>query len=340
MSEERNVPPSADALPPDRAPLGLPAAPLARRRARRSIGEEQSSTLDELEPRDRALVRDLYEGLGRLERPAPGPGGPAAPAFGRNELIALVRHVGLVTTRRGAPPRVVASLRDARSGALPALFEELVRGRAGAADGGGDATALFARDHRKLLRGAFLDLDKARRRDDLVSRPHDAARLLAAFRASRRRHGGAGALAIDGRYEGPVAASCAELGALERALYNVLNYVRRHAGDGRVELRLSAEPPADPYDARVVVATLAAGRHRRALREQLDRGLGPLLDGGRPRESPLDSLWVAAALISGAYGLGQAAESAVERYVGADLLGDRLVAWLHWPLPRPARPDA
>lgn len=133
-------------------------------------------------------------------------------------------------------------------------------------------------------------------------------------------------------YRGPVAESCVEFATLERAAYNLLNNTLVRATRGRVRMSVFGVPAASPGDVRFVVANPLRPAQRRVLVAHSPDDHDALLLGGFTTSGPRLGLRICADLMARVYGLPSAARAVETGCVGAHLVGDWFVAWLHWPV--------
>ncbi len=269
-------------------------------------GEEISVSVEALAEEDRATLEELYELVrGAYELWL------YMDEDSDSEL--LIKQVARLAeprfqekmSRFGEPTTcqeilVQAALSAVRCGALGPLThyaQVFSRGQAGARE---VLTAiLLARDHAKMLRNAFHDLDQPLREADERSKAHG----LPAFvrKIHRIRWNGVKVRAATG-YQGPVTSRCLETSALDRVLYDFLG---RATGDG-----------SNP--ARLWVVELPTGLLRWVfeLESQFEAY-------SQEDFSPL--------VIGKSVGLGP--EAALSQgYIGSRQMASRHWAWFHWPV--------
>jgi signal transduction histidine kinase len=193
------------------------------------------------------------------------------------------------------------------------------------------------RDHRKIMRGALLELDDPRRERDRSLKRHDVQLLVEKWSGARVPVEGDGGVRevgvrLDQRFDGSVCESCIEFTALDRVLYNLINNALRHARGGGVHVVLSAVPEGEPTDLHVAVANRVAPADAAALRGRFGDDLGGLFAGGYSTTGSGLGMRICADMVGNAYGLDEPEDCVDGGYLGAVLEGDVFGAWFHWPL--------
>lgn len=196
---------------------------------RRYRGEGLSVSVRSLSPGDLAtvhrlytLVKGLYELWNYMEQQ------PVADMVSRRlqqlqdpQFLASLAQLGAATF--GDDPLVQGALEDARLGALTLLAQPSLWGSS-AAPGLGIS---LARDHAKMLRNAFIDLDPSLREADEHPRAHDLAPVLAKL-AHLKGTGWVDQVGAD--YQGFISSRCLETSALDRLCYRCLHLLGAPAG--------------------------------------------------------------------------------------------------------------
>jgi DNA-binding transcriptional MerR regulator len=216
---------------------------------------------------------DLMDGLGRLG---------AATRSGSLLVRAALQH-----TRWGAVSPLSGYAREfERRGPAPAELRTAI---------------LLARDHAKMMRNAFLDLDVPLRQADEAPRAHLLAPMLAKIHRVRWEAGTSIQVSTD--YQGAISARCLETSTIDRLVYDL---VRRM------------------MDARLRTAELRVARQGHALLRFSLELPGPGLEPFQPDEFT--------ALVVG-QAIGLEPEAALKQgYLGTGEQEDRWQAWFYWPL--------
>jgi signal transduction histidine kinase len=317
------------------AHLGCPPRSL---RALRYRGDDRAVSLSALSKTDRTSVQELYASLldfdAQVRASSSSPDEPAtakvlAASFDIDRVLAFARSIG---NHPYGATEVRHTLHDARGGALTSLLIEVQR----AAMGRGTVRGLrtLVSDHLKVMRNAMLELDDARRVQDLVPCEHSIGRLAETLsRVMGDGARGTVSIALNCTFLGGITASCVELGALDRAALNVVNNAVRHSARDRVDVALLPTTPEPGCDLRIVVANAVEPAHAAALRQRFGDDLSRIFIEPFSTTGSGEGLKICVDFVSAAYGLVRYEDTVRASLVGA-LLDDTtgsFVAWLHWP---------
>ena len=339
---------------------------LPRYRTERYIGDENAVALKELPARDADVLGDLYQLLKdtletantaiRDERPE-----WMLRRIKESRFVDRVQEFtrGFTTesvTDEGLRARLRKVYHDARGGALNAAvgMSQLLELKGNEVELG-DVYGVFnaVRDHLKIMRNCFLDLDPERRRRDLAFNAH-SARL---FRQKWEGYQDTGVeIEYIADFDGDISSSCLEFSSVERAIYNLVNNAMNHTADGLVRLYVKgvhqarpqagttgstrgsagdepppAQPADHPKDVRIATANAVDSDEAERLRTRFGENLSELFMGGFTIGGSGVGLSICTELVSNAYGLAQYHDAIEGGYVGADILRDQFVAWIHWP---------
>lgn len=197
---------------------------------RRYRGEGLGVSVRSLNPSDLAtvhrlytLVKGLYELWNYMEQQ------PVADMVARRlqqlqdpQFLASLAQLGAATL--SADPLVQGALEDARLGALTLLARPSIWDSSTAGPGLGIS---LARDHAKMLRNAFVDLDPSLREADEHPRAHDLGPVLAKL-VHLKGTGWVDQVGTD--YHGFISSRCLETSALDRLCYRCLHLLGAPAG--------------------------------------------------------------------------------------------------------------
>ncbi len=325
--------------PADLAALAPARLPSYRRL--RYSGDQMGIALERFAPAGRALVARLYTSLGELlELLGPGQGSPEAAlaalparcaALGWDELLRELRGLSLAAGDDDALARQV--LHDLKGGALQALaayIQLAARGLVSAAQL--NRMFFLARDQLKIMRSCVGGLDAAAAARDSAYRLHSVELLREKWASAEHRVGaGPVEVRVHTAFRGDIAEGCLEFAALDRVLYNLINNAARHSADGAVDLWI-APVGAGPDSLRFVVANLVTPEQRRVLAARFPAGLGELFEGGFTTGGVGLGMRICADFVCNAYGVPAVAQALAEGHLGARMIGERFVAWVHWPL--------
>jgi signal transduction histidine kinase len=311
--------------------------PPRSQRSLRYRGDDVAVAVSALPARDRDAVRKLYATLmtfdAALPDPASDPDEPnvaaaLAKGFALDEVVDLARSIG--TGAEHVSEDVRHALHDVRGSALTSLVIEVQRARA--KRGQVRALRTLTLDHLKVMRNALLELDDAHRTADLEPREHSIDRLAETLaRVTGDGARGEVKVAIHRTFQGGITMSCLELGALDRAVLNVLNNAVRHSAADRVELALVASSNAPGSDLCVCIANALDDAHARALRERFGDDTSRLFIEPFSTTGSGDGLKICVELVSSAYGLVRPADALEAGLVGATIDDGWFIAWMHWP---------
>lgn len=284
---------------------------LTVRRSTRFAGEELGVSLRELHPADMATTYSLYQVLKgiyeiwvymeqQLVRQI---------LVGRLRQIVsdgLIRRVAVLGAATGSSEAlVVAALEDTRGGALSLLMEYLEEDELERLSAPELRILLtLARDHAKMMRNAFYDLDAAVREGDESAKAHSLRPVLLKLAAFRSRQGG---FRVGSNFQGFVSCRCLETSALDRVTYN---FMRRalapgSGGGGLWVSRVNSKLCRWAFEC-------TADTFRLPTRDELPVRAVALAMGVTPDEA-----------------LSYA-------YLGSTRRAGRLWAWFHWPLYEPS----
>lgn len=332
-----SAPPISDEMLFGLAPLELPIIHNSR-----YGGADRGVSLADFIEEDRQTLERLYACLGGLMnalQPEVASGEALSTMTRSDELHAVMRAMrsfGRAPREGGGAPVFQRAVHDLRGGALAPLWLDLQV--APPELGEDEATRLFqlTRDHRKIMRNCVRDLDPAARAADLSHKLHDVQLITEKWSERELLPAREGAslvrVLVDCRYEGSVATSCLEFSSLDRVLYNLLNNAAAHAARSPVHLVILGTPPANTQSLRFVVLNEVRSEHHVALRERFGDDLCALWDGGFTTGGTGLGMSICADFVARAYGLNSVARGVHEGYVGAKLIGDRFIAWAHWPV--------
>jgi signal transduction histidine kinase len=322
---------------------------VVNQRADRFRGEALTAPMSALVPDDRAIARGLYDWLREIEDIAGALGEEASARLERlrahlaahpvGRQLRAMQAFGRATAAQGENALLGKVVHDVRGGPLTGLMMMLQRVEAGRV---GPAEMLRVhfrvRDHRKIMRGALLELDDVRRERDRALKRHDVQLLVEKWSGARVpvEDDGGGArvvvVRLDHHFDGSVCESCIEFTALDRVLYNLTNNALRHARDGGVHVVLSAVPAEAPVNLHVAVANRVDPAAAAALRARFGDDLGGLFYGGYSTTGSGLGLSICADMVGNAFGVDDPEACDDEGYVGALLADGIFGAWFHWPL--------
>lgn len=281
-----------------RAVLADLAPPFAYAPSQRYAGEALDVSVGALPASDRktlrrlySLVKSLYEIWTYMEQRA-----AADIVWGLLRKLndaAFLREIEALGAEAPADVTLQAALQDARQSAFPWLLENWRQG----APTGLQLLISLARDHAKIMRNAFFDLDRVLREADEHLKAHELSPILTKL---SYLHDAGGVESIVSDFDGYISSRCLETSALDRVLYRwTLRY--KQAGQKPV----------------LWVARQPHGLVRFALESDATQAPQPDND-------------FSSRIVALATGVHPADVSRLG-LVGSKILGNRRFNWFHWP---------
>lgn len=313
----------------DLAPLHLRS-----RRVRRYLGDDLCMPLSAFAASDQGTIRWLYGVLQELFAAVAGPGpagGTVREVLAREsveEIVTRVHGLGSETVQGGVSGQMAKVLHDIRGGGLTSLLGHL---QLAELRGGEPSEALYflLRDHLKIMRNALLELDDAKRAEDLRPKPHSTDFIVEKWSGARIHHGPQEAtLDVRCPLRANISECCVEFGALDRILYNLLNNACRHAAADRIGLTILPVTPERAETLRFVVTNALRAEDERHL---AGHDLGALFEAGVSTTGSGYGLNVAAEFVANAFGLDGPRSAVAGGYLGARCAAGEFIAWFHWP---------
>ena len=320
---------------------------LPNRRSRRYAGDDVYSKLSDFAPADQAIVRRLYAFLQELFERL----NPDAVGNGRMtpELRAFLAHLDVddwVSTARafgsashdGSPSAQLAkTIHDVRGGGLTSILGYLALM---AMDGGRKVDGLsglffLTRDHLKIIRNAIVGLDDEKRAEDLLPKLHTIGLIVEKWDGAMFGPAdGQVRVAVDHRYDGPIAECCVEFGALDRILYNLMNNAVRHAAEKEVRLFVLPLPDkSEPENLRFALSNSVGDADIAKLRQMGDlHDLRQLFVSGVSTTASGLGLTIVADFVCNAYGIVGRDDAFQQGYLGACVKDGNFIVWFHWPM--------
>ena len=312
---------------------GLAPTTLENDRATRYRADDQALPLDALGAENRPVIAALYELLAELDGIVGGDRDLRDPApllafLAQHDIGELLHRLRRLRADQGRD-HVAEALHDIRGGAMTALFVQLTRvGRVPYRPEIARAISIYVRDHMKMMRNVVSDLDSAARARDLALLPHslgDLSRALAEFTATVGDE--EGVVYVSCPTYAVIADSCVECAAIDRIAYNILNNAARHTDRPWIGVWLVVLEK----DLRVAVANSISAQQRAALTEQL-AGDSNELFGSFTTTGSGHGLRIVGELVGRAYGVPSTAALIARGYIGAKVIDEGFLTWLHWPL--------
>ena len=331
-------------------PGGVPEAlinlgdqPLINHRVNRYQGDDLCSDILDFNEADQVRIRELYNMLLTLFNivSEPAKAGvfsselePFLRSLDIEKLTGSVREIGSGPHYEKLGP-LARTAHDIRGGSLTSLLYELDAGLFRLAQPELTRSLfLLSRDHLKIMRNALLGLDTAKRDADLLPVIHAASLITDKWdHAEIKLPDHSVTVSVQQAYQGPIAESCVEFGAIDRVLYNLMNNAARHAADRTIQLLVSPFPVVEePEDLRFLIVNQVADSELAALHSK-SRGenLGFLFEAGVSTTGSGLGMSIVSDFVSNAYGIS-GSQALQEHYFGASLRGKHFAAWFHWPI--------
>lgn len=303
-----NPQPPGSSIPSDiRATLWDLASPGLRVHAKtRWSGENLGVSLRKLAPKDVAAVLRIYQCVhGFYELWLYSQDSPNLQLL-RDQLTPFRdKEFQSQTSQLGASTEsdcefLTAALEDARWGALPALIERAEQESLDLSQL--RICALLARDHAKILRNAFYDLDGTLTSADSSPKAHGLTSFMS--KLAQLEWGGL-EVKSSAEFQGAITSRCLETAALDRVLYDLL---RRAGHSSPAQCQVWAIPLQHPL---LRIALSFEGSFRSFQAQDLTTH-------------------------AVAYAVGVSREEALEqKYLGHCQVQGKTWAWFHWPTYQP-----
>jgi K+-sensing histidine kinase KdpD len=308
------------------------------RRATRYIGDDNALSLADLPAEHAEALRDLYWYLMEVMESVQESMSDEAPARALEKLEkrawrAHIDHFARVFSTTGLEDRSRRKVyHDLRGGALTAAAGAVDLLRLKGDEASPDDVAMIfraLRDHVKIMRNLVRDIDPGRRDQDLTRNIHSASLLREKWSGFRS---GTVTVEYQADYDGPLSSCCLEFSSTDRLVYNLVNNAVRHTADDRVRLFLKrVEEQDQPDNLQIATANRIREDEAKQLREYFDGELERLFEGGFTIGGRGVGLSICTELVGNAYGLEPPQQAVAEGYVGADIVEDEFVSWVHWP---------
>ena len=318
------------------APLTLPNF-----RKRRYLGDDLCLPVSDFTPADEERIRALYVLLEEMfgvvsgfdgDDASPGRFAQASEFIRKQDLRAIFRNVqafGIESVQARPSELMAKTIHDLRGGGLTLLLHRLQFAQMGKVDAETVRSLFFlTRDHLKIMRNALLELDDAKREEDLEPKLHGIDFIVEKWKgAMLGTEDRQIRLDVDSQFDGNISECCVEFGALDRILYNLMNNACRHTPAD--EIRLSILPLPQERDLRFVLANRVTAEDETRLAAQ---DLAELFKPGVSSTGSGFGMTVAADFVANAYGLGSRETAVRKAYLGAKVAPGEFTAWFHWPI--------
>lgn len=330
--------------------LRLAPTDLRSERNERYDGGGFSIELTQLASTDAALITRIYNVLEHVYRLwqkkqdtlAYEPLTEELSVFNDKEFLERVRSIGMATYREKTDtPDLRKALHDMRGGGLTSLigyaqFLPRLASRGQMRPSLVKNLAFLARDHAKMMRNIFPDLDRKKRQADEQEKLHHIDEFVNkwrdfVYRAAQQQVRVEATAAFDGY----ITNRCLETSAVDRILYNYINNAARFAADDKVQLTIF---PVSDELTRWVVVNQVTENQQQWLAENVGDNLAELFEGGLTRGGHGVGLSGCADFVARSFGVET--ETALQKkYLGAELDAQTYYAWFHWPVYVPKSPD-
>lgn len=188
----------------------------------------------------------------------------------------------------------------------------------------------LVRDHLKIMRNCFTDLDEDKRGADLEYNYHSTALLREkwdGFKIGETR------VSYHSEEDVNIASCCMEFSTLDRIIYNLVNNAIRHADDTAAELHAHRRTAADGSEHMLIYTqNRVTSEQSNILSSKFGSELGKLFEGGFTTTGSGLGMRICTECVCSAYGIGNIKNTIQRHYVGARLQDSCFYAWVHWPL--------
>jgi hypothetical protein len=187
----------------------------------------------------------------------------------------------------------------------------------------------LAADHMKVMRMLLPDLDTDKRIRDEERHEHSIQLIAEKWRSKTYlTYNDSVRISFTTHFSGSVAERGAEFAEIDRIFYHLVNYFANYTADQ--EIHISVAQSKDQQNLIWVFSKQVMPDRRKYLNQLLDKGesLFSEDEGGEPDR---DDLPIVADAIAHAYGYEDTREAEKIGCFGANLQGEILSLWFHWP---------
>ncbi|MDA3873633.1 MAG: hypothetical protein PF795_06705 [Kiritimatiellae bacterium] len=192
------------------------------------------------------------------------------------------------------------------------------------------STVFFvSRDHLKIMRNCFYDLDEERRSIDLNENPHSTDLKIekwSRFESETKR------LIFKWSYSGPIASCCMEFSTLDRVIYNLINNAFTHGEGDTVEFFMLPDNEQQPENLFLAVKNKLSAQGESRLDAHFGREWFRLFEGGFSTNGTGAGLKICADCVSRAYKIPSLREMVAKQIVGINQHSGDFFCWVFWPL--------
>ena len=319
--------------------LNLAPTDLKNNRQERYDGGGFSISLNDMVPEDVSLVLRIYQSLKGIydlwlymgETPNYQLLRTHLNQFYTRDFIMAARAIGVATYTLNEPsPELRKACHDIRGGALSSLtgYVKLIS-RLPEDDNLVRKAVFLARDHAKMMRNIFSDLDIAIRAADESVKLHSIDEFIDKWNEVTVEIASKCVKVLaQSDFECYITNRCLESSAVDRILYNYINNAIRFAAGENVRLTVI---PINNSITRWIVENELTETQNAWLQETLGDELKNLFRGGYTRGGQGIGLSSCTDLVAASFGISPD-EAIKEKYLGATVLDNVYYAWFHWPI--------
>ncbi|TVR49448.1 MAG: hypothetical protein EA425_12330 [Puniceicoccaceae bacterium] len=188
----------------------------------------------------------------------------------------------------------------------------------------------LARDHRKIMRAFFEDLDPPTRKHDTAIRQHSLDLLLEKWRTGLfRSKDHPLIIRFQTFYHGTVAERCLEFAELDQIFYQLAHNCLRFSSTQVLDITVLLT--GDGRNLRWIFSNAIAPDHAAKLQAILDDGLNPFEHGVATGDGEGHGLGFVGEVVVHAFGLSDLYEALKKGHLGISVAKDRFLLWFHWP---------
>ncbi len=255
----------------------------------------------------------------------------------KEELFENIQSVRIDLSAENSPHEakfktLKKNLHDIRGGALTALcmgidWMQMLNTEIGKKD----VLSIFylTRDHLKIMRNCFSDLDPEKRAQDMESNYHSTDLLREkwdGFQSEKKR------VKLTSHVSLNIACCCLEFSTIDRVIYNLINNAMKYGNGEIVEMTLEGECGDQPENLKVTVSNPISPSQVDTLNQKFGGKWEELFRGGFTTEGSGLGMSICADCVSNAYGIESFEELIAGGYLGAGISGGNYTAWFYWPL--------
>jgi len=316
------------------------------RRSQRYLGDNLHSSLQDLRPSDAAMVSGIYGMLRQWFQ-------IVKICVQEHQALRLLHHVksadfistfmnftdrirnlndptGHLEGERAS--RLRKNLHDVRGGAFAGLCMQVeLLWMLNTEIGRPDVLRTFylVRDHLKIMRNCFVDLDTERGEMDRTMNMHSTDLIREKWVDYRSE--GKAVRCVD-HVSANIACCCLEFSTVDRIIYNLMNNAFQYGSGDFVDFSIGVDDSRHPKNLVVTIENQVDLDHFEVLKTRFDANWNALFLGGFTTGGSGDGMRICSECVCNAYGYTSVEEALQDGLIGALGNAPRFRTWFCWPL--------